>query len=199
MIKTIIFDLAEVIITGFYGIEDDLKNHLKLPPLEIKTKLQGPEFRLLMEDKINEDEFWKKVIERNNWQIQINVFKEAIRNNFKEIPGTKDIIKKLRKEDLKIALLSDHSREWINYCENKFNYQKLFHYTQYSFEVQCCKTDKRTFEILLKKMKEKSKHCLFIDDSKQNIKIARSIGLNTILFQDQEQLKKDLSSFLVKI
>lgn len=199
MIKTIIFDLAEVYLKGFYGVEDYLEDILDMEPAEIKDKLQGPEFCLLMEGKITEDIFWEKLIQRNEWNIEINKFKEAIRINFDEIKGTREIIETLKEKGFKLGLLSDHSREWIDYCNSKFDYHKLFHSTQYSFEVGCCKTDKRTFELLLEKLDEKSENCLFIDDNEKNIVTAKSIGLNTIQFKNPEQLKKELTSFSIII
>jgi len=199
MIKTIIFDLAEVYLKGFYGVDEYLKDLLNLKSNVIKNKLQGPEFRLLMEGKITEDEFWLKVIQRNNWNISIDKFKKAIRNNFDEIEGTRDIIEKLKNNGYKLGLLSDHSREWIAHCNNKFDYHKLFHSTQYSFEVACCKTDKKSFELLLEKLGEKAENCLFIDDNENNIAVAKSIGLNTIQFKNPEQLKKELSSLSINI
>ncbi|MFH1211707.1 MAG: HAD family phosphatase [Candidatus Woesearchaeota archaeon] len=200
MITTIIFDLAEVYLKGFCGVEDYLEGILGLKSEEIKKKLSGgPEFKLLMEDKIAEDEFWKKITQRNNWNIDIKHFKEAIRNNFEEIEGTREIIEKLKEKGYKLGLLSDHSREWIDYCNSKFDYHKFFHSTQYSFEVECCKTDSKTFGLLLKKLGEKAENCLFIDDSEKNINIAKSIGLKTIQFKNPEQLKKELISFSVHL
>lgn len=199
MITTIIFDLAEVYLRGFYGIENYLVNLLNLKPIEIKDKLQGPEFKLLMEGKITEDEFWKRNIRRNKWEIKIEEFKKAFRSNVYEIEGTREIIEKLKNNGYKLGLLSDHSREWIDYCNKKFDYHKLFHSTQYSFEVECCKTDKKTFKLLLEKLKEKAGNCLFIDDNEKNIQVAKSIGFKTIQFIDANQLKKELFSFSIKI
>lgn len=199
MIKTIIFDLAEVYLKGFYGVEDYLEEILNMKPDDIKDKLQGPEFRLLMEGKVTEDEFWDKLIQRNEWNIETDKFKKAIRENFDEIEGTREIIETLKEKGFKLGLLSDHSREWIEHCNDKFDYHKLFHSTQYSFEVECCKTDKETFELLLEKLDEKPENCLFIDDSKKNISTAKSIGLNTIQFKNPDQLKKELTSFSITV
>ena len=199
MITTIIFDLAEVCLKGFYGVEDYLEDILNMKHNVIRNKLQVPEFRLLMEGKITEEEFWKKLIQRNEWNIEINEFKKAIRNNFEEIKGTRDIIEKLREKGFKLGLLSDHSREWIEHCNDKFDYHRLFHSTQYSFEVECCKTDKKTFELFLEKLGEKPEKCLFIDDSEKNIDTAKSIGLNTIQFKNPEQLRKELTFFSIII
>jgi len=120
MIKTIIFDLAEVYLKGFYGIEYYLEGLLNLEPLEISEKLKGPEF-------------------------------------------------------------------------------KLFYSVQYSFEVGCCKSDKKSFVLMFKKLGENSEDCLFIDDNENNISVAKSVGLNVIQFENPEQLKKELFSFSIEI
>jgi len=199
MITTLIFDLAEVYLKGFYGVEDYLVELLNLNSSEIRDKLQGPEFRLLMEGRITEDEFWKKMSQRNQWNIDIKYFKEAIRNNFEEIKGTREIIEKVKKNGYKLGLLSDHAKEWIDYCNHKFDYHKLFHYTQYSFEVALCKTDSKSFELLLQKLGEKAENCLFIDDREKNINVAKAKGLKVIQFKNSEQLRKELNSFSIKI
>jgi epoxide hydrolase-like predicted phosphatase len=199
MINTIIFDLAEVYLNGFYGVEHRLESILKLNSNEIKDKLQGPEFKLFLEGDITEDEFWKRIIQRNNWSVEIEKLKEVIRNNFEEINGTREIIEKLKEKGYKLGLLSDHSAEWIDYCNKKFDYHKLFHSTQYSFEVKCCKSDRKMFELMLKKLNEKPENCLFIDDSKKNIAVAKTVGLNTIQFKNPKQLKKYLTKFSVNI
>jgi HAD superfamily hydrolase (TIGR01509 family) len=198
MTTTIIFDLAEVYLRGFAGIEDNLEELLKLKSDEIRDRLDGPEFWLLMEGKISEDDYWRKVNERNKWDIRIPEFKKAVRDNFAEIEGTREIIESLKHNGYKLGLLSDHSREWIEYCDGKFDYHKLFHSRQYSFEVGLCKKDRRAFELLLKKLGEKAKDCLFIDDNGKNLQVARSVGLSTIQFKDPQQLKKDLASYSIK-
>ncbi len=197
MITTIIFDLVEVYLIGFYGIEDFLVGLLKLDPSEIGDKLQGPEFKPLMDGRISEDEFWEKIIQRNKWDIEISYLKKAVRDNFAEIEGTREIIEKLKDKGYKLGLLSDHSKEWIEYCSKKFDYHKLFHSIQYSFEAGSCKADIKLFYLMLQKLGEKPESCLFIDDKAENIKIAKSIGLNTIQFKNPEQLKKELNSFLI--
>ena len=157
------------------------------------------EFKKLMEGKITEDKFWNQIISRNKWTVKINHFKKAIRDNFAEIEGTREIIEKLKNKGYKLGLLSDHAKEWVDYCNKKFDYHKLFHSTQYSFEVECCKTDKKAFKLILKKLGEIPEDCLFIDDNEKNIKVAKSMGLNRIQFKNSEQLKKELKTFAINL
>ncbi|MBI2673090.1 hypothetical protein HYX19_02420 [Candidatus Woesearchaeota archaeon] len=112
MIRTIIFDLAEVYLKGFMGIEHHLEAVLNIDAKEIWNKLRnGSEFIELMTGKITEDEFWKKVLIRNRWNVEILHLKKAIRNNFCEIKGTRKIIETLKSKGYKLGLLSDHSKE----------------------------------------------------------------------------------------
>ena len=43
------------------------------------------------------------------------------------------------------------------------------------------------------------KETLFIDDNKKNIDSAKEMGINTILFENPEQLKSELKSFKIKL
>jgi putative hydrolase of the HAD superfamily len=93
--------------------------------------------------------------------------------------------------------LSDHVKEWIEHCEDKFQYPNLFDSKLYSFEIEACKPDKKVFLEILKRLNEKPEHCIFVDDSQINIDGAKKLGINTILFKNSEQLKKDLALFSI--
>ena len=195
MITTIIFDLAEVFLQGFFGIQNKLSIVLKEDPEIVWKKIYGEEFKPYMEGKISEDDFWNSVVKRNNWSFNNGFLKSLVRENFYELDGTRDIIKKLKVRGFKLGLLSDHSREWIDFCHKKFDYHKLFHSTQYSFEVEVCKSDVKAFHLILDRLKEKPESCLFIDDNPNNLKVAKSVGISTIHFISPKQLVEELKSF----
>lgn len=190
MIKTIIFDLSEVYLRGLFGTHEILTRRLKkkiespdlLTPLTIK----------LFEGKMTEDEFWRTLRDKNKWDIRAKELKKIVRMNFGEIEGTREIIEKLKKKGYKLGLLSVHTREWVDHCEKKFDYHKLFHSILYSFEIEVCKPEKRAYELMLKKMGSKAEGCLFIDDNPENLIAAEKLGIKTILFKSASQLKKDL-------
>jgi putative hydrolase of the HAD superfamily len=197
-IKTIIFDLSEVYLKGYYLVEEKLESLLNLKSSEIHQKLREREleehFDLLMKGKLGEEEFWQKVKKFHNWQIPTELFKKAVRDNFEEIAGTRAIIEKLNKQGYKLGLLSNHCKEWIGHCEKKFDYHKLFHSTLYSFEIGICKPDKRAYEKILSKLGAKPEECLFVDDSQENIKGAEELSIRTILFKNSNQLVQELNN-----
>ncbi len=193
--KTIIFDLSDVLIKGFVGCE----RHLS----EYPQKIQATDFFIselddFFEGRISEGAYWKAVLKKNKWSLSVDDLKKAVRKNFEEIEGTREIIKKLRKR-YKLGLLSVHTKEWVEYCEKKLKYTSLFDVICYSFETSVRKPDKRAFKIMLNGLKSRPEESLFIDDSPKNIKAAEELGLMSILFQSAPQLKKDLSKFGIKI
>lgn len=190
MIKTIIFDLSEVYLRGLFGTHELLLKRLG-------TKIESPDLLTLLtirlfEGKITEDEFWRTLRDKNKWDIRVKELKKIVRMNFGEIEGTREIIEKLKKKGYKLGLLSVHTKEWVDHCEKKFDYHKLFHSVLYSFEIEVCKPEKRAYELMLKKMGSKAEDCLFIDDNAENLVAAEKLGIKIILFESAQQLISEL-------
>jgi len=203
-ITTIIFDLSEVYLKGYHLVEEKLESVLKLNPKDIKSKILRrteveADFDLLMKGQISEEKFWQNLNCINNLTIPLNSFKNAVRANFEEISGTRAIIEELKKQGYKLGLLSNHCKEWIEHCEKKFDYHKLFHSVLYSFEIGICKPDKKAYEHILSKLSAKPEECLFVDDIPKNLKGAEELGIRTILFENNKQLIQELKNFGVKI
>jgi HAD superfamily hydrolase (TIGR01509 family) len=192
MVKTIIFDVGEVLIHSFLGVERHLAEVSPLSEPEILERLRIPEFILFLEGKISEDGYWEAAAKKNGWDIGLASFKEAIRKNFAEVEGIRGVVDRLRAKGFRLALISDHGREWIEHCSPRFDILKGFSVIQYSFDVGALKEEPRVFQMLLGNLKEKPKDCLFIDDREVNLAAARTLGINTLHFKNSELLVKDL-------
>ncbi|MDD5192726.1 MAG: HAD family phosphatase [Candidatus Nanoarchaeia archaeon] len=199
MIKTIIFDLSEVYLKGLIGVGNYIQPILNEPPKGIESKLNNKDLTSLFHGEISEDEYWARTINKNKWKVQPNILKKAVRANFKEIHGTREIIESLKEKGYRLGLLSVHTKEWIDYCDTKFDYHKLFDSISYSFEVGISKPDIKAYEFILKKLKEKPENCLFIDDNEENLVSARKLDIKTIQFKNPNQLKKDLILLSIKV
>jgi len=190
--KKIIFDLSEVLLTGFIGVDEKISTILDIRRRDVLSVIYNNDFNILMEGKISEIEFWNRVIALGGWNISVDLLSNITRNNFKEIAGVRDLIIKLKKK-YQIGLLSNHSREWVIYCEKKFNYHYLFDVILYSYEVGLRKPQAEIFKLLLNKFSAKADECLFIDDNKDNVSSAQKLGFKSFLFKTPEKLAKDLS------
>lgn len=72
----------------------------------------------------------------------------------------------------------------------------LFDLVLISSKLHMIKPHKDIFEFAIKEADISPEEILFVDDSKRNIEMAQSLGIQTILFTDFESFKKDLTPFI---
>jgi len=155
-----------------------------------------PLFRAFLKGEISENQFWKKTLPGYN----IGFLKSAVRELFiVKSPEIPDIVKKLKENNYKVGLLSDHAKEWAEYTEEKFRLKSLFDSCVYSCDVGAVKfshgkdnNDSLMFETIENKLEVAPDECVFIDDSAKNLKTAEKRGMKTIKFENSEQLIRDL-------
>ena len=199
MISTVLFDIGETYLTGLKGFEFQLEPILKISPEKIHEGFHGRDLRDLFNGNINEEQYWEKIIKKNGWNLDVKYLIKSIRNNFKEIEGVRVIIERLKKKKYKIGLISNHAKEWIEYCEEKFDYHKHFDYVGYSFSTKFPKPEKEAFLLALKSLKSKPEECVFIDDLEKNLIVAGELGIKTIKFENSEELKNELKKLGIEI
>lgn len=194
MLKNILFDLSEVIICGYNGIEYEIENHTKVNSQEfLNRKLaKNNVFLELMRGKMTEEEYLFELLRDTNWDITIKDLQRLIRQNLsKYVPGTIEIIKKL-KNKYKLILVSDYVLEWKNYILDTNKDLKIFDEMYFSCDLGSLKCDDGTFLNILDLANIKSEETLFIDDSKINIKKAIEQGLKAIIFTNALALEQEL-------
>lgn len=189
-ISTVVFDLSEVLLTGLLGLQEPLAMRLGTSPEEVDFRI--PELKLLFEGKISEEFFWERLRRERQWVVGTEELKGLVRENFREIEGTRNIVEEVKKAGYRVALFSVHASEWIAYCEEKFSHGALFERNIYSFQIGICKPEKRAFEVLIEQLSVPADDILFIDDSGSNIASAKEVGMRTLLFKSAEQLRADL-------
>jgi len=197
MITTIIFDLSEVLLHGLLGIEEYIYNTHGLKVENSQWKIQ--ELEKFFHGEITEEEYWEAVIKKYNWDISVDSLKKAVRSNFREIEGTREVILRLKKNGYKLGLLSVHSKEWIEYCEEQYGYHSLFDTVMYSFEVAVSKPNIQAFQLIVDKLHVRPEECLFIDDWPDNIESAKQLGMQGLQFVSPKQLTSDLKELGVDV
>ena len=204
MIKNIIFDLSEVIISGYRGIEEVVLES-QYGTFENKKLLENEEdldsmrenetFLNLLRGKLTEEEYLNHVLKNKKWNVSVEQLKIAIRQNLNQpIPGTMEIIKELKEGKYQLILLSDHAREWMKYIEENNKDLEIFDKKIFSYDIGAVKSDEQTFKIVLKQAGIVADETLFIDDYEKNVKNAEAVRIHGIVFENAEQLRKILSS-----
>lgn len=194
MIKNIIFDLSEVIISGFHKTEEIIEKNTNIKAEEFLEKRKEVEdiFLKAMRGKYTEDEYVELLIENTNWNVNKEIIKKYIRQNLdRKIEGTIDIVEKL-KEKYNLILLSDHIKEWVEYILSTNKELEMFKHKYFSYEYGMLKNDEGTFKYILEKEKILPSETIFIDDNKDNIKMANKEGIQGIIFENAKQLENEL-------
>ena len=203
MIKNIIFDLSEVIISGYRGIEETVlesqygtfeNQKLLENEAELDSMRENEFFLNLLRGKLTEEEYLNNVLRNKNWNVSIEQLKVIIRSNLnRPVEGTIEIVKEL-KGKYQLILLSDHAREWMKYIEEKNKDLKLFDQKIFSYDIGTTKSEVQTFRTVIEQTGIVADETLFIDDYEKNVKNAEAVGIHGIVFENAEQLRKILSS-----
>lgn len=187
-IRTIIFDLGEVLIGGLYGIEGPLAERLAIHKEDILQAFAGPHLKDFCCGRISEDEYLDGIVERQAWPISLDELKRIVRANLeKRIPGMEPILDTLQGH-YQLALHSDHAREWVSYVRAVHPFLERFDRAFFSFDLGHTKDEPEAFRKVLAALGRQAQECLFIDDQERNVRAAKSVGLATIRFVDPAQL-----------
>lgn len=201
-IKTIIVDLGNVIID--ISFDDVIKEMAKLsgkPYSELKPKFKIDKAHKDFETgAIDEEEY------RAHWNKQFDVnlskqeFYQVWNAVFLEVrPQMHDFLKTIKKK-YRIVLLSNtnatHHHYFKKECKRELAlFEKLF----YSFEMDCRKPSEEIYHKVLDYLKLEAEHCLFLDDSKENLIAAEKVGIKGVMVRDFPQLIVDLKNIGINV
>ncbi|MCK4590085.1 MAG: HAD family phosphatase [Nanoarchaeota archaeon] len=198
MIKCIIFDLGNVVLTNDWHIGPKEKEKasefcdyfsVSEEDLERAWHQVWPDYE---RGKFSEDEFWIKFLtEAGAKKIDTEKGKELWRKYQYPVNALFILIENLKRK-YKVVALANVGSEWLDFKMKKFDLNKYFDKIIGSGKCGWAKPDKRIYEFALKEIDFKPEECIFIDDKEINLKPARELGIKTILFESKEQLITDL-------
>ncbi|MCX6824206.1 MAG: HAD-IA family hydrolase [candidate division SR1 bacterium] len=111
---------------------------------------------------------------------------------YKLIPGTADIVDRLKNSLYEIIFLSDNVQERIDYLENKYPFLHKFNSGVFSHIAKTRKPDPVIYELALAEAINTSHECVYIDDKEELLEPAKALGMSTIHFKYPEQLEEEL-------
>ncbi len=110
-----------------------------------------------------------------------------------EIKGTSLILKNLNDlNEVKLYALTNWSAETFPIAKRRFDFLNCFEGVVVSGEEFTRKPFSRIYEITLNRFDLQPQHCVFIDDSLENIETARKMGIIGIHYKNSNQLKQEL-------
>lgn len=116
----------------------------------------------------------------------------------REVQPTKELIQRLKQSGFSLYVLSNMSREYIDFLR-KFPVYNLFDGDVVSCEVHLAKPSYRIYETILAKYSLEREESIFIDDREENVVAAREVGMRGFLFDrnNPEESVRELSSILL--
>lgn len=192
MIKAVISDLGGVFLNrGIWKFWGYLEGKFGIGAEKAKNsflKFYKPYFS----GDISEEEFWNKFLLDIELKEDWLGLRAMLLDFFEPNGGMIELYKELRKDGKKLILLSDQTKEWWPFLNNKFKIESYFDSTIVSALVGINKPDPKIYEIAVEASGVKPEECIFIDDLEHNLEPAEKMGIKTILFEDSDQLKREL-------
>jgi putative hydrolase of the HAD superfamily len=201
MIKAVLFDYGGVIKVG-HPLKMDLARICNISEEEAK---QTEEKRKVFGDHaskglITDEQFWagfQKIINKSIPNNCVELAKESYRNNFKFIPEVIKLVEDLKKQEIKVAILSNIFKFEAEVIREKNGYDG-FDPVILSYEVGMRKPELDIYKFAIKKLQLKPEECIFIDDKEENLVPAKSLGIRVVLAKNPEQIVKDVLA-LIKV
>ncbi len=202
-IKTIVFDLGGVIfssgttlaikkISNNFGVD-----YRKVYSLFIdKTNRLGYKLRagIITMDEFLETSVKKLGLKKSDKEHIKNIWFNSYLPHY----GMIDLLKKLN-NGYRLVVFSGNVKDRIEFLDKRYNFMKYFDDSVFSFDFHHNKKEIEFYEELLKHLNCEPKQAILIDDDKETINFAQSVGINTITFYYPEKLFEDLKAFNVKI
>lgn len=200
-LRWILFDLGGVLY------EIDLVRPVEMLKSLSRTKMDGfledylySKHRDFMKGIYTKEEFFKEIKNSLNLNISLKEIEHiwgkiivGFRNEFRPLLTT-------LKLDYKLALLSNtdpcHIEKILKeFPEFPYFFDKIF----LSYEMKMIKPDQGLFMKVLEEIEEEPYHCLFLDDSSENIEIARSMGFYAEQVNNYYDVLNVLRNYEIKV
>lgn len=197
MIKWILFDQARVqtydIFTrkDIYSISDK-----QFSAGELESIFDLPEYKKFSVGAISEKDLISLFLEKTNLQLSIEEYIEIFKKGIEPIEGMKEILEKLYGK-FHLATLINEGSEWASYKLDYSGFRKFFEINIISGDLGLAKPDPEFYKKSLEIIGANPEECIFIDDRKENCDASTKLGMKSIVFQNAEQLKKELTYFSI--
>ncbi len=200
MIKTIVFDLGNVLIPFDY-------NRL-LNKLNQYSEGLGERFYNRYKDnyhvhrsyekwEMKEEEFLDVMMEWTENKVEREEFCKIYSDLFEENKEVSSLLPKLKENHL-LVLLSNTNYIHQKYGWEKYGFLKYFDKLVLSHEVGAVKPEEKIYRAVMEFSGCKPEEHLFIDDITEYVEAAKSLGWNAVRFTNYNQLVDDLTSLGIK-
>ena len=136
------------------------------------------------------------IAENPEFEPELRIFEERYPDLITgEIPGMKDLLKKLKAEGFKLYGLSNWCSK-VYITMEQYDIFKLLDGYIVSSEVHKIKPEPGIYQCLFERFNLKPEECVFADDKEENVEASRKEGMPAIVFKNAEQFEAELRKLL---
>lgn len=153
------------------------------------------EKRKAVKDGKSEIEFWIEFAKKRGVQLPedwTQKYTATLKESVGADPNMYVLIDQLKNNGIRIGMLSNIDDRYVKLIRD-FGFYEPFEPCLLSCEIGFQKPDLQAYELLLKSMKLPAEEIVFIDDKTENVDAAKKVGIDAIIFESEEQIRKELS------
>ena len=139
----------------------------------------------------SEDDFWRLLKSRTGLSGEKSGLEAEIWSRFRLRPAMIAWVDRLRASGFRVALLSDQT-DWLERLDRRDGFLAHFDRVFNSYHLGIGKRNPRIFRMVACRMGRRPEQILFVDDSPGNVQRAESVGMNALLFQDEETFAREM-------
>ncbi len=197
MIKNVIFDIGKVLVSYEWlafikslGIEGDALT-------QISENLFGRAWEEMDRCACDKEEMVRRSIEAvPDYPNEIKLIYDNLSGISDPFEYSSKWLQSVKDRGRNVYLLSNFGMFPFETLSKKYDFLKIADGAVISYQVLEVKPERYIYEYLLEKYNLEPSECVFIDDRRENIETAVSLGINGILFTDYEDAAGKLDELL---
>ncbi len=197
MIKLILFDMGGIINNNTSGGYIDYLCKVSGKDKDEVVSVVKPITIKLSISAISLQEAERLIAEGLGLDISQIRFLEYYKENLKIYDQNVEFIRSL-KRNYKLASLTNNEENRYMYVVSQLG-NNFFDFEFPSSRIHYRKPDKRVYEFVKEKTGFEYNEMLFIEDTDENLSVARELGINTILFDSLYGMKENMKKLGIKI
>lgn len=118
--------------------------------------------------------------------------KRTMREAYRWLDGVRDLVQDLARAGHEMHALSNYS-EWYAWIEEELGIAEFVRWSFVSCDTGHRKPGARAYTTAAETLGRPVETCLFVDDREVNVRAAREVGMDAVLFQSADQLADELA------
>jgi len=192
-VKIVLFDAVGVLFPANTVVGDDLARRFELSEEQLFVMWKGF-YQDYTVGKLTTEQFldmFANMYSLPRDQVTEDVFIESFNGALAPMPGIQNILAKLSKTDVTLAMLSD-TTPMFAHARSKWLFSNYFDHIFLSFEIGHKKPDPQAFQAVIDYYNVSPEEIFFIDDNERNVNAAIRCGMQAVRFEGTETLQKAL-------